>query len=93
MAFEVIDRFRNVFKLMESFLLRKPSDQQFHSPASFKIDGIPLCIHQLLLCWASAGKLCGRQEQSFVSRVCTKFEYMSPIDQYAATPHSRTESY
>ena len=44
---QTIIHFRNVFRLMD-VSSAKPSDQPFHSPASFNvisIAGYPLCIH------------------------------------------------
>ena len=63
------------------FFLLKPSDQPFHSLASFNviyIAGIHFpYIYVVRL--ASSGKLCGRQEQPFVYRVCMKFGYITKV--------------
>ena len=64
------------------FLLLKPSDLPFHSPASLNvisIAGIPT-LHTLVVARSGkSGKLCGRQEQLFVNRICMKFEYITKV--------------
>ena len=51
----------------------KPGDQPFHSPASFNvisIAGIHFAYISCCYVGQTSDKLCGRQEQPFVNRVC-----------------------
>ena len=60
----------------------KPSDQPFHSPASFNvisIAGIHFAYISCCYVGQTSDKLCGRQEQPFVNRVCMKFEYITKV--------------
>ena len=69
-----------VIKLMDIFLLPKPSDQPFHSPASFNvisIAGIHFAYISCCYVGQTSDKLCGHQEQPFVNRVWMKFEYIN----------------
>ena len=79
-----INHFPNVFNEWTFLLpcLLKPTNQKFHSPASFNMNsiaGFPLCIDQLLLGRASSGKFCGRQNQPFLNRLCMNFEYITKV--------------
>ena len=67
---------------MDIFLLPKPSDQPFHSPASFNVISIAGIHFAYISCYyvgQTSDKLCGRQEQTFVNRVCMKFEYITKV--------------
>ena len=56
----------------------KAGDHPFHSPASFNVIYIAgITLHTLVV--ARSGKLCCRQEQLFVNRVCMNTLRQSPI--------------
>ena len=77
-----IGDFHNVFKLMDIFLLPKPSDQPFHSPASFNVISIAgIHFAYISCCYVrqTSDKFCSHQEQPFVNRVCMKCEYITKV--------------
>ena len=77
------------------FLLLKPSDQPFHSPAYFNvisIAGIHFAYRSCFLSRASFGKLWGRHEQQFVNRICIKFEYITKVPYWNINNNERAES-
>ena len=67
------------------FFLPKPSDRPFYSPASYNvisIAGIHFAYIRCCYVGQSSDKLCSRQEQPFVNRVCMKFEYITKVPYY-----------